>query len=146
MEPSKNYHAPMHSAEHILNQTMVRIFNCGRSFNNHIEKKKSKCDYHFNRALTDSEVEDIEKKVNEIIQQNLPVNEEFMPKTDALYYFNLEKLPEDSGDQVRIIRIGEYDSCPCIGQHVSNTSEIGLFKIISHSFENEVVRIRFRVI
>lgn len=35
----------MHTAEHLLNQTMVRLFNKGRAFSSHIEKKKSKCDY-----------------------------------------------------------------------------------------------------
>ena len=135
----------MHSAEHILNQTMVRMFGCGRSFNNHIEKKKSKCDYHIDRPLTDSEIEEIEGKVNEIIKKNLAVEEEYLSRREAVNSFNLEKLPEESGDRVRIIKIGDYDSCPCIGQHVSNTSEIGLFKILSHSFENDIVRIRFRV-
>ena len=35
----------MHTAEHILNQTMIRMFGCERSKNTHIERKKSKCDY-----------------------------------------------------------------------------------------------------
>ena len=64
IKSNKQYHPQMHSAEHILNQTMVRMFNCGRSFSNHIEKKKSKCDYHFNRNLTEAEIEEIETKVN----------------------------------------------------------------------------------
>jgi len=46
----------MHTAEHILNQTMVRMFGCGRSFSSHIEKKKSKCDYRFERALSEEEL------------------------------------------------------------------------------------------
>ena len=71
--------------------------------------------------------------------------EEFMIKSEALKYFNLEKLPEESGDQVRIIRIGDYDACPCIGLHVRKTSEISRIRIISHGFENEVLRIRFRL-
>jgi misacylated tRNA(Ala) deacylase len=145
MEFSKNYYPPMHSAEHILNQTMVRLYNCGRSFTHHIEKKKSKCDYHYNRPLNDQEVIEIERKVNEIIGLNLSVTEEFMSKQEALIFFNLGKLPEESGDQVRIIRIGDYDACPCIGQHVNSTKEIGTFRIISHSFENEVLRLRFKV-
>jgi len=68
---NKEYDPRMHSAEHILNQTMVRMFNKGRSFSAHIEKKKSKCDYHFDRELTPSELVEIEGKVNEIIRQNL---------------------------------------------------------------------------
>jgi Ser-tRNA(Ala) deacylase AlaX len=59
----KEYADPrMHSAEHILNQTMVRMFKCERLLQAHIEKKKSKCDYHFDRALTEKRDQDIESK------------------------------------------------------------------------------------
>lgn len=142
---NKEYNPRMHSAEHILNQTMVRMFNRGRSFSAHIEKKKSKCDYHFNRELTQAELSDIEKKVNDVIRQNLPVTETFLPREEALKSFSLEKLPDQAGDNIRIIKIGDYDSCPCIGKHVSSTKEIGGFRIISSSFENGVLRLRFRL-
>ena len=142
---NKVYDPRMHSAEHILNQTMVRMFNKGRSFSAHIEKKKSKCDYHFDRELTPSELVEIEGKVNEIIRQNLPVTENFLPKEDALKSFSLDKLPDQAGDEIRIIKIGNYDACPCIGKHVSTTGEIGVFRIISSSFENGVLRLRFRL-
>lgn len=142
---NKEYNPRMHSAEHILNQTMVRMFNRGRSFSAHIEKKKSKCDYHFNRELTQAELSDIEKKVNDVIRQNLPVTETFLPREEALKSFSLEKLPDQAGDNIRIIKIGDYDSCPCIGKHVSSTKEIGGFRIISSSFENGVLRLRFKL-
>lgn len=142
---NKEYDPRMHSAEHILNQTMVRMFNRGRSFSAHIEKKKSKCDYHFDRELTQTELSDIEKKVNDVIHQNLPVTETFLPREEALKSFSLEKLPDQAGDNIRIIKIGDYDSCPCIGKHVSSTKEIGGFRIISSSFENGVLRLRFRL-
>jgi len=136
----------MHSAEHILNQTMVRMFNCGRSFSNHIEKKKSKCDYHFKRGLNQSEIDALENRVNEIIKKNLDVMEEFYSKEEAEKKFNISKLPDDAGDIIRVIRIGDYDTCPCSGMHVSNTTEIGTFKIISTSFKDGVLRIRFKLI
>lgn len=142
---SKDYDPRMHSAEHILNQTMVRMFNKGRSFSAHIEKKKSKCDYHFDRELTSAEIAEIEMKVNNVIDQNFPVTETFLPREEALKTFSLDKLPDQAGDNIRIIKIGEYDSCPCIGKHVSSTKEIGGFKIISSSFENDVLRIRFKL-
>jgi Ser-tRNA(Ala) deacylase AlaX len=135
----------MHSAEHILNQTMVRMFNCGRSFSNHIEKKKSKCDYHFSRNLTQTEIEELESRANEVIAQDLEVLEEFYSREEAQIKFNLSKLPDDAGDKIRIIRIGDYDACPCSGQHVSHTKEIGTFKIISTDFNNSVLRIRFKL-
>jgi misacylated tRNA(Ala) deacylase len=143
---SKEYDPQMHSAEHILNQTMVRMFNCGRSFSNHLEKKKSKCDYHFNRDLRENEISTIEEKVNGIIKSNASIVEDFMPRDEAAKYFELGRLPDDAGDNIRIIKIGDYDACPCIGQHVSNTKEIGEFKIISTSFSDDVLRIRFKLI
>ncbi len=136
----------MHSAEHILNQTMVRMFDCGRSFSNHIEKKKSKCDYHFDRNLTEAEISELNKRVNETIKRNLPVIEEFITKDEADKIFNLEKLPDTAGETIRIIKIGDYDACPCSGLHVSNTSEIGTFKINSTDFNERVLRVRFKLL
>lgn len=141
----KDYDPRMHSAEHILNQTMVRMFGCGRSFSMHLEKKKSKCDYHFDRNLTDDEVHEIERRVNEVIRSDAVVREEFLTRADAATLFDLGKLPEQAGDTVRIIRIGDYDACPCIGQHVRTTKEIGTLHIISTSYENGVLRIRFKL-
>ncbi len=142
---SKEYPPPMHTAEHILNQTMVRMFNCGRSFSNHIEKKKSKCDYRFERNLSAWEIAEIQSRVNDVIKGNYDVKEEFVAREDASRQFNLERLPDAVGETIRIIKVGSYDVCPCIGQHVSNTSEIGEFKIISTGYEDGVLRIRFKV-
>jgi len=146
IKSNKQYHPQMHSAEHILNQTMMRMFDCGRSFSNHIEKKKSKCDYHFLRNLTQQEIEEIESRVNNVIQQDMIVSEEFYSKDEAETKFNLSKLPDDAGEKIRIIRIGNYDACPCSGQHVSHTNQIGTFKIISTDHREEVLRIRFKLI
>jgi len=146
IKSNKQYNPQMHSAEHILNQTMVRMFNCGRSFSNHIEKKKSKCDYRFDRNLTEDEVQQINSKVNEVILQDLIVKEEFYNKAEAQGKFNLSKLPDDAGEKVRVIKIGEYDACPCSGLHVTHTKEIGSFKIISTDYNAGVLRIRFKLI
>ena len=146
IKSNKQYHPQMHSAEHILNQTMMRMFNCGRSFSNHIEKKKSKCDYHFDRNLTQAEIEEIESRVNDVIQQDMNVSEEFYSKDEAETIFNLSKLPDDAGDKIRIIKIGDYDACPCSGQHVSHTNEIGTFKIISTDYNDNVLRVRFKLL
>ncbi len=143
----KDYYAPMHSTEHLLNQTMVRFFNCDRSFSNHIEKKKSKCDYHFDRNLTDQEIQKIEQQVNNEIKKNHAVFDEVISLEEANKIYNLSKLPDNFGTSIRIVKIGDYDACPCSGEHVNNTSEInGEFKIISTSFENDVLRIRFKLV
>ena len=131
----------MHSAEHIVNQTMIRTFRSGRCFSAHIEKKKSKLDYHFDRPLSDEEVKDLERRVNEVVTADMPVKEDFIAREEAEERYNLERLPEDAGDTIRIIRIGDYDACPCIGPHVRSTGEIGPFRVISASYENGVLRI-----
>jgi alanyl-tRNA synthetase len=142
----KQYADPrMHSAEHILNQTMVRLFGCGRCFSSHIEKKKSKCDYRFDRPLTDSEAEEIETRVNSSIRQNLPVTVEHISSEEAARLYDTARLPDIPGEKIRIVKIGSYDSVPCIGEHVQNTGQIGNFSITSRSFENGVLRIRFKV-
>ena len=135
----------MHSAEHVLNQTMDRMFGCGRCFSAHIEKKKSKCDYRFDRELAQDEVEEIQTRVNEIIQANLSVNEKYLSHAEAVKLYNTEKLPTNVGDKIRIINIGDYDACPCIGPHVKYTREIGPFRITTTSFEDGILRIRYKL-
>lgn len=145
-EAKKDYHEPMHTTEHILNQTMVRMFGCGRSANAHIERKKSKCDYHLAETPTDEQIAEITRIVNETIRMNLPVTEEFMSREAAADIVDLSKLPEDVSQTLRIIKVGDYDACACIGQHVKNTSEIGRFEILTHDFENGRWRVRWRVV
>jgi misacylated tRNA(Ala) deacylase len=135
----------MHSAEHIINQTMIRLFGSKRCFSAHIEKKKSKVDYHFERKLPAIEVEELQNRVNEIIEADLPVSEEFISKHEAEKIFNLDRLPDTAGDTIRIVRIGDYDACPCIGPHVKSTKEIGRVRVISASFNQGVLRIRFKL-
>ena len=142
---NKQEYPPMHTAEHILNATMVKMLGCPRSRNAHIERKKSKCDYILEQEPSPEQVAAIEAKVNEVISLNLPVTIEFMSKQEAAQIVDLSKLPDDASQTLRIVRIGEYDACACIGAHVENTSEIGTFKIISHSFENGVWRLRWKV-
>ncbi len=136
----------MHSAEHLLNQAMVRLLGCGRCFSAHINSKKSKCDYHFNRELTAEETEAVQVEVNRVIEENYPVVIEDMPLAEALQAFDLDRVPGKEGmTHFRIVRMGEYDACPCIGEHVSFTREIGRFRITSTGFDNGVLRIRFKL-
>lgn len=141
---TKSYAPRMHSAEHILNQAMVRKFDCGRCFSAHVNKKKSKCDYHFDRSLTDDEANEVEAEVNRVISENLDVTEEIVSLDEAARNFNLTRLPEGA-ETVRIVSIGDYDFCPCVGEHVDNTTEIGEFRLISHNFNDGVLRIRYKL-
>ncbi len=134
----------MHSAEHLVNQALIRMTGCKRCFSTHLEKKKSKVDFHFERPLLENEIEELQRTINEVIEADLPVSEEFIPREEAERAFNLGRLPE-MAETVRIVRIGDYDDCPCIGPHVKSTGEIGHFRIVSASFDQGVLRIRFKL-
>ena len=143
---NKTEYEPAHTAEHLLNATMVKMFGCPRSRNAHVEKKKSKCDYILQAEPTAEQVAAIEAKINEVISMGLAVTEEFVSRDQAASIVDLSKLPDDASVTLRIVRIEDYDACACIGAHVHNTSEIGTFKIISHSYENGIWRLRWKVV
>ena len=147
-EHNKQEYPPMHTCEHIINQTMIRLFGCGRPVSAHIEGKKSKLDYRLTACPTEEQIKNLENTVNQIIMQHLPVTTEFITQEEAKGRFDLKRLPEDASETVRVVKVGDYDECLCIGTHVANTSEIGTFKIISHDWdgENKRWRIRFKLV
>ncbi len=138
--------APMHTCEHIVNRTMINLFGCGRAVSAHIERKKSKLDYALPQSLNDEDIARIEETVNSVIAQHLDVTTEFITQKEAAERFDLKRLPENASDTVRIVKVGDYDECLCIGLHVNNTSEIGIFKIISHDYNDGILRIRFKLV
>ena len=145
-EHNKQEYPPMHTCEHIINQTMIRLFGCGRSVSAHIERKKSKLDYRLTACPTEEQIKNLENTVNQIIMQHLPVTTEFITQEEAKGRFDLKRLPEDASETVRVVKVGDYDECLCIGRHVENTSEIGVFKIISYDFKDGILRLRFKLL
>lgn len=144
-EHNKQEHEPAHTAEHLLNQTMVRMFGCERSRNAHIERKKSKINYNLDTCPTPEQITEIERTMNEIIEQDLPVTFEFVTRDNIPEGVVLDKLPQDASETLRIVRIGDYDICACIGSHVKSTKEIGTFKITSTSYNEGSFRIVYKV-
>lgn len=143
---NKQEYPPMHTCEHIINRTMINLFGCGRAVSAHIERKKSKLDYALPHPLSDEDITKIEETVNNVIAQNLDVTTEFITQNEASERFDMKRLPENASDTVRIVKVGDYDECLCIGLHVQNTSEIGTFKIISHDYNDGILRIRFKLV
>lgn len=144
-EHNKQEYPPAHTAEHILNQTMIRMFGCSRSRINHIERKKSKCNYTLTTCPTEEQIREVEATVNRIIEANMKVTERFVARCEIPDSIDLSKLPANASDTLRLIYIGDYDVCPCLGDHVKYTGEIGHFRISSTSYSEENFRIVFRV-
>ena len=136
---------PMHTAEHLLNQTMVRMFGCERSQNAHIERKKSKINYTLKSEPTAEQIAEIERIMNDLIQQDIPVVSDFVTRDEIPEGVTLNKLPDDASETLRIVRIGDYDVCACIGAHVKSTGEIVSFHINSTSWNDGNFRIVFKV-
>lgn len=145
---NKEEFPPAHTAEHLLNQTMMRMFGCERSSNAHIERKKSKISYVLDHKPSRHEERDIERKMNELIDEDLPVTFEYVDRKNVPEGVSLDRLPEDASDTLRLVRIGDYDVCPCIGKHVRSTSQIGRFELLGTNWDEEkhTFRIRFKII
>ena len=143
---NKDEHQPSHTCEHVVNRTMVNLFGCGRAVSAHIERKKSKLDFALPVCPNDEQIVLIETTVNEVLRRNLPVTMEYISQDEAMGRFDMKRLPEDASDTVRVVHVGDYDECLCIGAHVENTSEIGTFKIISHDYKEGIFRMRFKII
>ncbi len=159
-EHNKEEFPPAHTAEHLLNQLIVRQYGCESSPNAHIERKKSKISYILDQKPDRKAEKEIEREMNELIRQDMPVTFQFVTRAeldgiimdaeegtpDAL--LSLERLPEDASDTIRLVRIGDYDVCPCIGKHVRSTSQIGRFEMLGTNRDEMTrsFRIRFKIV
>ena len=151
---------PAHTAEHLLNQLMMRLFGCERACEAHVERKKSKLTYVL-ETKPDRKVErEIEREMNSLIEQDMEVSHEVMTRSeleDLVYSADAEsaesridisRLPASAGDTVRLVRIGDYDVCPCVGKHVRSTGQIGHFELLGTNWDEHAhtYRIRYKVI
>ena len=147
-EHNKDEFPPAHTAEHLLNQTMIRLFGCERSFNAHVERKKSKMSFHLTQKPGRAEEREIERRMNELIAEDLPVTFEYVTQDNLPDGVVLDRLPENASDTIRLVRIGDYDVCPCIGKHVRSTLQIGRFELLGTNWDEHqhTFRVRFKVI
>jgi alanyl-tRNA synthetase len=96
-----------------------------------VTPQRLRFDLSFNRQLKDNEITAIEDLVNEKVMEGLPVKTydttlEFATELGAIALFD-----EKYGEYVRIVEIGDYSRELCGGTHVSNSAELGMFKIIN---------------
>ena len=147
-EHHKEEFPPAHTAEHLLNQLMVRMFGCERSKNAHIERKKSKMTFVVDHKPTRQEEKEIEVEMNRLIELDMPVTYEFVDRDHIPAEVKLDRLPDDASDTLRLVRIGDYDVCPCIGKHVRSTAQIGKFVLLGTNWDEHAhsLRIRFKIV
>ena len=151
---------PAHTAEHLLNQVMQRMFGCECSNNAHIERKKSKISWILDRKPDRKDEQAITRQMNELIDQDLPVTFEYHTRAELEgivfsadedtpdAHISLDRLPDDASETIRLVRIGDFDVCPCIGKHVRSTSQIGRFELLGTNWDNDKrsFRIRYKIV
>jgi len=147
-EHNKEEFPPAHTAEHLLNQVMIRLFGCERSYNAHIERKKSKMSFHVDHRPTRQEEKEIEREMQRLIAEDLPVTFEVVKLSEMPEGVRIDRLPDDVSDSIRLVRIGDYDVCPCIGKHVRSTSQIGRFEMLGTNWDEQErsFRVRFKIV
>lgn len=145
---NKEEFPPAHTAEHLLNQVMVRMFGAERSNNAHIERKKSKMTFILDHKPNRKEEKAIVDEMNRLIAEDLPVTFEMVDRNHIPEGVSLDKLPDDASEMLRLVRIGDFDVCPCIGKHVRSTSQIGRFELLGTNWDEakHAFRIRFKVV
>lgn len=147
-EHNKEEFPPAHTAEHLLNQTMIRMFGCGRSTNAHIERKKSKMSFTLDHKPSRKEEKEIADRMNELIAEDLPVTFDYVDRDHLPEGISLDRLPADASNTLRLVHIGNYDVCPCIGKHVRSTSQIGRFELLGTNWDEatHTFRVRFKIV
>lgn len=145
---NKDEFPPAHTAEHLLNQVMNRLFGCERSTNAHIERKKSKMTFLLDHKPSRQEEKEIERMMKQVIEDDLPVTFEYVSQDELPEGVSMDRLPDDVSETIRLVRIGDFDVCPCIGKHVRSTAQIGRFEMLGTNWDEHehTFRVRFKVV
>jgi len=104
--------------------------------------------FHLDRKPSRQDEKLIEQEMNRLISEDLPVTFEFVSRDELPEGISLERLPDDASETIRLVRIGDYDVCPCIGKHVRSTAQIGSFEMLGTNWDEHEhsFRVRFKII
>lgn len=147
-----------HSGEHLLAGLIHSRFGYNNvGFHMELSGEDPHVTVDFNGALSEQEIEELEREVNAVIRRDIPVEERYVEEEEK----EEEKEKEEKGEEkegerkeepefrqkkalsgaVRVISFPGVDSCACCGTHVKRTGEIGIFKVLSHEKHREGTRL-----
>ena len=130
-----------HTATHLLHQALRDVLGSSvYQKGSNITPERLRFDFSFDRKMTDEEKKRVEDLVNEKIKAALPVSYEDIPLEEAKKRGAIGLFEEKYGDKVRVYKVGDYSLEFCGGPHVSNTSELGNFKILKEEAVSAGIR------
>ncbi len=133
--------AANHSATHLMHAALRKVFGeTVTQAGSLVDEVRTRFDFTFNRPVTPEEILKIENLVNEQIFKAEPVSTHNMNYKKAIEFGAMALFGEKYGDEVRVLKMGDFSCELCGGTHVSNTSEIRLFKIVSETGVSSGVR------
>ncbi|MDY6770041.1 MAG: alanyl-tRNA editing protein [Candidatus Nanohaloarchaea archaeon] len=141
-------HRRMHTAQHVLSRVVFDEYGA-ETAGNQIHADRSRIDFE-PADFSDDDLERIERAANEVIQRDMPVEKQELPRDEAE-----ERTPDGRGlidlipdhvDPLRVVIIGDYDICPCGGTHVDRLGDIGEIRITDRTSKGaDVERIEFEL-
>ena len=130
-----------HSATHLLHAALRLVLGTHvQQAGSLVEPERLRFDFTHNQPLSMVEIESLEKLVNAEIAKAIPVRADGMSHKQALESGAMALFGEKYGDEVRVVRMGDFSMELCGGIHVGNTSQIRFFKITSESGVSAGVR------
>lgn len=121
----------LHTATHLLNQALRAVINPNiRQRGSNITQERLRFDFNLDRKLTDDEIKKVERLINEKIVEGIPITKSEMPLSEALTSGAQSEFGARYPERVTVYAIGNFSKEICGGPHVSNTRELGNFKIV----------------
>jgi alanyl-tRNA synthetase len=130
-----------HTATHLLHKALQEVLGeHAKQAGSAVRPDKLRFDFTHPQAMTSEEREEVERRVNERVFENLPVRAFIVPLEEARRLGAMMLFGEKYGDEVRLVEIDGYSRELCGGTHVRATAEIGPFAILSESSVGSGVR------